>query len=195
MNNGRRPARTSGDARRSGRWTGERPRAPSAGASARPGIGDRPRAAGGLACPAIPRAADRAAAVAEPAHPRGSPPKCNTGQSVSRAQGAASSGLSVLTKVGVALGNRPKTARPRRPSSGSEKRSANRLRTRCGRVYNRYGDKCQDYSPHSTNPSRRPALDAGLRFPSTLRPRKAAGPRVKHGATEDLGWKAVVRKI
>ena len=34
-----------------------------------------------------------------------------------------------------------------RPSSGSEKRSANRLRTRCERASNRYGDKCQGCSP------------------------------------------------
>ena len=30
-----------------------------------------------------------------------------------------------------------------RPSGGGEKRSANRSHTRCGRAYNRYGDKCQ----------------------------------------------------
>ena len=30
-----------------------------------------------------------------------------------------------------------------RPSTRSQKRSANRLRTRCGALYNRYGDKCQ----------------------------------------------------
>ena len=34
-----------------------------------------------------------------------------------------------------------------RPSSGGRERSANRLRTRCERAYNRYGDKCQDRSP------------------------------------------------
>ena len=31
-----------------------------------------------------------------------------------------------------------------RPSSGGGERSANRLRTRCGRAYNRYGLFCQD---------------------------------------------------
>ena len=39
-------------------------------------------------------------------------------------------------------------------------------------------------------PTRHPALDAGPRFLSALRLRKAAGPRVKHGATASLVWKA-----
>ena len=40
------------------------------------------------------------------------------------------------------------------------------------------------------NPTRRPALDAGPRFRLALRLRKAAGPRVKHGATAERGWEA-----
>ena len=39
------------------------------------------------------------------------------------------------------------TASEHRPSTRSQKRSANRLRTRCGRACNRYGDKCQGCSP------------------------------------------------
>ena len=52
------------------------------------------------------------------------------------------------------------TASEHRPSTRSQKRSANRLRTRCGRACNRYGDKCQVPLPRSHEPTVT-ALDAG----------------------------------
>ena len=71
---------------------------------------------------------------------------------------------------------------------GSEKRSANRLRTRCGRAYNRYGCKCQDHSPSLHQPTVAPHLMRDSAFLQALRFRKAAGPRVKHGETAGMGW-------
>ena len=68
-----------------------------------------------------------------------------------------------------------------RPSTRKRKRSANRLRTRCGRAYNRYGCKCQDHSPSLHQPTVAPHMMRGSAVLQALRFRKAAGPRVKHG--------------
>ena len=74
--------------------------------------------------------------------------------------------------------------------AGAKKRSANRLRTRCGRAYNRYGDKCQDHSPHNTTNPVAPCSTRGLAALRSRRARRKAQPRVKHGATARFRGKA-----
>ena len=75
-----------------------------------------------------------------------------------------------------------------RPSSGGGERSANRLRTRCGRAYNRYGDKCQGYSPHSTNPPVAPHSMRGSAFLLRSGPARQRGPVSSTGRRRSLGW-------
>ena len=121
-NNGRRPTRRQETRGGAGGGAGERPNAPSTRASARPWIGDRPRAAGGLASLTIPRAADNAAPVAEPTCPPGEPARRE--RRGRRVQGARHRIIrSAASDVGCMGQNRP-VARPRRPSSGRRKARA-----------------------------------------------------------------------
>ena len=62
-------------------------------------------------------------------------------------------------------------------------------RTRCGRVCNQYGDKCQVESPHLPNEPRHPVLDTGLGcLAHPPRSKKSPAP-CQHGATAKLGVK------
>ena len=78
-----------------------------------------------------------------------------------------------------------------RPSTRRQKRSANRLRTRCGQIYNRYGWLCQASSCLSPLTLSSPRARHGVRlFFGRTAVAKPARPRVKHGATASLGWEA-----